>query len=503
MKYLEITRLIKRYYLTLPIHLKDLKESYYSQFINILVINTGLVIGQLIYVYLRLPYLNENIPFWYSMPWGSGQLAPKSYLYLIPVLSVVIFLGGVFLTTLAKRFFIKYLPQMMALIVTVTNIMLTYSLLRIVFISSIPFPSLINPLHLQLFMPFIIAFVVVYFIAPYFIEFARDKGIVTNPSLHSHPAMVLLQPSTRGGGVVFTAGFLLASLFFVTLSKEILGIYLVALLLAILGLVDDYQNTHPRSFFRFLETPVLRLVLLFGLVSILTFFNVQIDFIGNPFGGIVQLTQYSLIPAVITVVWIVWILNLLSWSNGIDGQYSGIIGISSIVIAFLSLRFIPLLPEHMDYAKLAIAAAGASFGLVKFTWNPSKIMWGFSAMSAGVVLAALSVLISSKIAASILIVLIPFLDAVVTIIRRLLQGKNPLKGDKGHLHHLLLERGWSIRKIAVFYWASTAFLGLVGLWASEKYAVLITLTLTLIVASFIVLLNWRSLTKRRVLRLTE
>ncbi|KKS14456.1 MAG: Undecaprenyl-phosphate alpha-N-acetylglucosaminyltransferase, partial [candidate division WWE3 bacterium GW2011_GWB1_41_6] len=180
-----------------------------------------------------------------------------------------------------------------------------------------------------------------------------------------------------------------------------------------------------------------------------------------------------------------------------------IIGISSIVIAFLSLRFIPLLPEHMDYAKLAIAAAGASFGLVKFTWNPSKIMWGFSAMSAGVVLAALSVLISSKIAASILIVLIPFLDAVVTIIRRLLQGKNPLKGDKGHLHHLLLERGWSIRKIAVFYWASTAFLGLVGLWASEKYAVLITLTLTLIVASFIVLLNWRSLTKRRVLRLTE
>ena len=125
MKYLEITRLIKRYYLTLPIHLKDLKESYYSQFINILVINTGLVIGQLIYVYLRLPYLNENIPFWYSMPWGSGQLAPKSYLYLIPVLSVVIFLGGVFLTTLAKRFFIKYLPQMMALIVTVTNVMLT------------------------------------------------------------------------------------------------------------------------------------------------------------------------------------------------------------------------------------------------------------------------------------------------------------------------------------------------------------------------------------------
>ena len=502
MNRLSIRKTIKNYYRMMPLSLNELKESYFSQFFNILVINAVLVLWQLVYLSIRIPYVNELIPFWYSKPWGEAQLAPKNYLYLIPVLSVFILIAGMVLPILVKKFFIKYLPHMIALIVTVSNVVLTYSLMRLIFISSEPFPSLINPLHLQLIMPFLLAFLLVYLIAPYFIDFARDRGIITNPLLHSHPGMVLLQPSTRGGGVVFTAGFLLTSLFFVALSKQIIGIYLVALILAIMGLADDYQNTHPRSLLRFLEAPWLRLLLLFVLVTFLTLFGIQIDFIGNPFGGIVQLTQFSFVPAVITVIWIVWILNLLSWSNGIDGQYSGIIGIASVVIAFLALRFSPLLPEHVDYAQLAIAAAGASFGLVKYTWNPSKILWGFSAMSAGLVMASLSVLISSKIATSILIVLIPFLDAVVTIIRRLIQGKNPLKGDRGHLHHLLMDRGWSVRKIAAFYWITTAAFGLIGLWASEEYSILVTLTLALLVASFIVLVNLKSLTKRPILQVT-
>jgi UDP-GlcNAc:undecaprenyl-phosphate GlcNAc-1-phosphate transferase len=227
------------------------------------------------------------------------------------------------------------------------------------------------------------------------------------------------------------------------------------------------------------------------------FFGIKISFIGIPFGGILQLAPITFLSSIVTVFWIVWVLNLLSWSNGVDGQYSGIIGISSIVIALLALRFVPLLPKDIAYARLAVIAAGCSFGLVRYSWYPSKVMWGFSAMSAGAVLAILSILVNAKVATSIIMILIPFLDAVVTMIRRILQKKNPLKGDKGHLHHLLLERGWNVKRIAVFYWATTAIFGLIGLLSSEHYTLLVALTLAGIVAFFIILVNYKSMIRKQ------
>jgi UDP-GlcNAc:undecaprenyl-phosphate GlcNAc-1-phosphate transferase len=158
----------------------------------------------------------------------------------------------------------------------------------------------------------------------------------------------------------------------------------------------------------------------------------------------------------------------------------------------LSLRFTPLLAAQEDYAKMAIIISGAAFGLIPFTWHPSKVMWGFAATSAGLALASLSILSTSKIATSVIVLLIPFLDGTVTVLRRLIQKKNPLKGDRGHLHHLLMERGWKAPQIAIFYWISTMLLGLIGIFASERYLVQITLMLGGVIAFVIILLNLKS-----------
>jgi len=223
-------------------------------------------------------------------------------------------------------------------------------------------------------------------------------------------------------------------------------------------------------------------------------FGIKSFYISNPLGGIITLIQP--ISIIFTVIWIVWILNLLSWSNGIDGQYSGIVGIAGIVIGLLALRFSAPQELQINIATMAFILSGASLALVFYTWQPSKIMWGFSATSAGLVIALLSILVSTKVATSITIMIIPFLDALVTIVRRLLQKKNPFKGDRGHLHHLLLDRGWSIKKIAVFYWISTAICGIIGLAASERYALQSVLILGGIVAFGIILVNLQSLTKK-------
>jgi len=275
-------------------------------------------------------------------------------------------------------------------------------------------------------------------------------------------------------------------------------------MISILGVIDDFQNTHHSSSFKIFENPFLRLFLLFLSVLPTVLSGIMINEVSNPFGQIIILKNiHMFLPAVFTIIWIVWLMNVMSWSNGIDGQYSGIIGISSLAIAFLALRFVPLQPIHFQVATLAAISAGSAFGFTKYNWHPSKIMWGFGAMSAGLLISVLSISIKGKIVASILIILVPFMDAIVTVIRRLIQKKNPLSGDRGHLHHLLLDRGWEPKKIAKFYWITTAFFGLVGLMTPEKYSLQAAMIVIGVVAFIIILLNLRSGTNRQQTQIFE
>ena len=470
------------------------------------VINLLLIIFQLVYLGARMNFLNAQIPLWYSMPWGGAQMAEKNNIFIIPLTSFSIFVVAL-LAIKINRFFIRYISGVLFSLISAINILLAASLVRTVLSASIPFSPFIDPNLLTLFIPFVISFITVFLVLPYFINQAERNRLVTNPQLHSHPAMILQKPSARGGGFVYGIIFLVLAFIFVGFEHRFVGLYLSVALLAFLGLIDDFQNTHPSSNTRLLENPLLRLFLLFVCVTPALTSGLRIDFIGNPFTGVINFSQFTFnigvvqipyISAIVTAVWIVWVLNVLSWSNGIDGQYCGIIGIASVMVAILSLRFSPLLPFHRETAALAAISAGAAFGFTKYTWHPSKIMWGFGAMTAGLVISALSISIQSKIGTSLIIIMIPFLDAVVTAARRILQGKNPLQGDKGHLHHILLDKGFSPQKIALFYWAATAFCGLLLLVVSEKYLAQAAMVVSGIIAFVIILLNLQSIREKKL-----
>ena len=82
---------------------------------------------------------------------------------------------------------------------------------------------------------------------------------------------------------------------------------------------------------------------------------------------------------------------------------------------------------------------------------------------AGYLLAVLSILSTTKVGTLIVVLGIPLVDTGYTIVRRILAGKSPVWGDRGHLHHRLLDAGWSKPKVAYFYWALTAALGVIAL----------------------------------------
>ena len=472
---------------------EKLRDRNLSNFLINILISGALFI----YLLLRYEYINEEIPFWYTKLWGDFQLAPKFNLYLIPLICTAVSLFGLAIS-LFNRFYIRYLENIVWYFVLFVNLFLSGSVLRIIRISSVPYDPIINPLYLNLFPAFAFGFFIVHFTMPYFIDYAKQKKIITNPKVHEHPGMILQSPSARGGGFVYAIAFLLSAVFFVGFNKNLIGLYISIIMTTVLGIVDDYQNTHPRSSYRVLENPLLRLSLLLVSVLPVIFSGVVIYSVSNPFGGIVDMNIFELnlgnsiipvLPVLLTSLWVVWLMNVLSWSNGVDGQFPGIVGIASILISLLALRFDEVTPFHRQVAVLSIISAGAAFGSVKYNWHPSKIMWGFGAMSAGLVIASLAIMAQAKIAVSVLIILIPFLDALFTVSRRLLKGKNPFKGDRGHLHHILLERGWSVNKVALFYWFATVVFGLIGFLSPEWIVLKLTFIIMGIVAFILVILN--------------
>ena len=82
---------------------------------------------------------------------------------------------------------------------------------------------------------------------------------------------------------------------------------------------------------------------------------------------------------------------------------------------------------------------------------------------AGYLLAVLSILSTTKVGALMVVLGVPLIDTGYTIVRRIISGRSPVWGDRGHLHHRLLDAGLSKRQVAYFYWAITAILGFLAL----------------------------------------
>ena len=91
-------------------------------------------------------------------------------------------------------------------------------------------------------------------------------------------------------------------------------------------------------------------------------------------------------------------------------------------------------------------------------------LWGKSLAGFFGVLAILS---GAKVATTILVLGVPTADAIVAVLRRLSSGHSPVWGDRGHLHHRLLDMGFEKPKIAIFIGFSL-ILGLIALFLNSQ-----------------------------------
>ncbi|MBI5967025.1 MAG: hypothetical protein HY882_04100 [Deltaproteobacteria bacterium] len=297
---------------------------------------------------------------------------------------------------------------------------------------------------------------------------------------------VHLRPIPKLGGIAIFVSFNLILIVSCKLDffyfppqflKEIsYGWLLVASLLVFaMGLVDDFRSLAPS----------LKLFLQIIAGLIVSFTSYRIEGITFPFGTL-HLGIWS-IPA--TVLWVVAITNALNLFDGLDGLATG-----TVFIASLCIFGIALLNENIGSALISIILAGTTLGFLKYNFYPASVFLGNSgSYSLGFILSILSLQSNSKDTTTIVILIpilllgLPIMDTVLAMLRRLLKslhivgvndGRNDVRffffdkwrifqADRDHIHHRLLQLGFTQSRAVIFLYAISLILG--GLAFSSVY----------------------------------
>ncbi|HEX8141799.1 MAG TPA: MraY family glycosyltransferase [Pyrinomonadaceae bacterium] len=236
-------------------------------------------------------------------------------------------------------------------------------------------------------------------------------------------------------------------------ASQVLVVVLPATLVFLFGVYDDIRGADARLKFTVL-----------GLAGTLFYFlGGSINAISIPFVGSVSLPPVLSFMA--TILWVVGISNAFNLIDGIDGLASGAALFASLVMFAVSL-----LLGNTLVTVCTIALSGALIGFLRYNFNPASIFLGDSgALFIGFILAALSAERGQKASTAVAVVIplmafgLPVIDTGIAILRRFISGKPLFQGDREHVHHMLLARGWSQRRTVFVLYAVCALFALLAL----------------------------------------
>ena len=296
----------------------------------------------------------------------------------------------------------------------------------------------------------LVAAIVAFIATPVVRSLAFKIGAVDVPKdnrrMHNHPI-------PRMGGLAIFFSFILSALIFVPLSTPGRGLLLGGVLIVILGIFDDIYALPALPTF-FVQIAAALVAVLMG--------N-QIDILSNP--NIFSSEPYWVLgiwSIPISVLWIVGITNAVNLIDGLDGLACGVSTISSMTMLVIALTV-----AEPDTALLMAALAGACIGFLPYNLNPAKIFMGDTGSTfLGFILATVSIdgLFKSyaiiSFAVPFLMLGRPILDTCFAIFRRVSHGQSPMAPDRGHIHHRLIDMGFSQKQAVAVLYIISAILGL-------------------------------------------
>ena len=337
---------------------------------------------------------------------------------------------------------------------------------------------------------FLCSFLICYLVVPFIRRYAilnrvvdddRDMRRVHNGSI----------PRLGGVGIYLAfylpfLGFLFyqnrISHFLLSDLRQFLGLLACSTIILALGIYDDIKGANASK----------KLIVQTIAAIILFLFGFEIQKLSNPFGDTIYLGWLSL-P--ITVFWLVGLSNAFNLIDGIDGLASGVAFFATSALLAVALFFGNIVPSLFT-----AALAGATLGFLRYNFNPAKIFMGDSgSLFLGFTIGAISIHGSAKAHAAVAILIpivalgLPIMDTFLAIARRIYRGFPIPTADKDHIHHRLIQYGFSHRRAAMVLYSFCivlsflavllcissgvlvgiilAFLGLFIFWWAKKYKI--------------------------------
>ncbi len=289
-------------------------------------------------------------------------------------------------------------------------------------------------------------------------------GAVAIPDGANGGRHIHAQPTPRLGGIAIYIAFMAALLcvpflgnmvsdIFRSNLPKLLALLVPATLMFAFGIYDDFRGaTAPQK--------IIVQVIAAGIVFAGGF---GIENLSSPFGGHWHLPMW--LSFALTALWIVGITNAFNLIDGIDGLAAG-----ASVFALLSILVFSVVQENPEISLLAVVLVGAVLGFLRFNFNPATIFLGDSgSLFLGFMAAALSLAGSQKGSTIVAIAIplvsfgLPVTEAGLSLTRRFLNGQSLLAGDRGHIHHKLLQLGLTQRQAVILLYAVCGMFSLFGL----------------------------------------
>jgi Fuc2NAc and GlcNAc transferase len=317
-----------------------------------------------------------------------------------------------------------------------------------------------SSLNDRLLLAGLCSFVLALVLTPVVRKIARQRAILDLPNDRSSHAI----PVPRVGGTAIVLGTVLgafAAVQYVDWRLALLGV--ASLILAVMGLYDDLR---PISVIQKYVPQIVATVI--AVIALDPAFHVTLPFLSFNIDGIAA--------SVVAAIWIVAFINVLNFMDGIDGLAAG----SGALIAFGVLML-----TSGAGAFMLLPLAGALLGFLVWNIEPSSIFMGDAGSQfVGYVLAVGVLHWPEKRVdpVAMIIIFAPLLfDTGLTLIRRLLTGKNIFQAHREHLYQRLSGLGYSHRAVANLYYLLCAMSLLVTVGYLEGTPVLkVIATVTLL-----------------------
>ncbi|MCL1807632.1 MAG: undecaprenyl/decaprenyl-phosphate alpha-N-acetylglucosaminyl 1-phosphate transferase [Oscillospiraceae bacterium] len=337
--------------------------------------------------------------------------------------------------------------------------------------------------YFTIFFALAAALIVSFAVTPLVRMLAGKVGAVDDPGRDSR--RMHTEPIPRLGGLAIFLGFMTAFLIFGMdeMDKTVTGILIGAVLMVVVGALDDVLSLPWWG----------KLAGQIAAAAVPVICGLRADIFTNPVlffnsNTMIDLGAFS-IP--VTILWIVVIANAVNLIDGLDGLAVGVSGIAS-----LSMLLIAIATGNPAAALLTAALTGGCLGFLPYNFNPARLFMGDSgSLFLGYILSCVSILGLFKFFAVLyivpfLILGLPIFDTAASFFRRLLKGQNPMKPDQGHVHHRLINMGFSQKQAVAILYSVSAVLGLsaVVLTTTNELRVVILLLTVLAVSTVYIIL---------------